>query len=385
MGLFRSLILLTSLCFSSLSFADDFGEEQPWITTNFTRTYMSTTLGLSNGIGSESVVSNLVSAGLIGSWNTEYATLNTQIEVSNDESAQIIKYMFADFGPGGYGMRIGRIQHLLGFYNQTRSIPCCAEFINQPPAIYREQFKQLASSGDGIQIYKIFDIDNWELGVNGTIAKPILNPMENIIAGHFNAAFPGEITDKSIVKGLNFTVLSPSRETQLRYDITHLDFEFKSQVPFISSGNLSTMVHTIGARKFFNEFDITVEGILVDQTGPVWDSYFNNLFGGKDGHPIGTVVSVRHRPSDHDQLSIYVDSWVSSSADPTGKKQSATTGLPEHRFYVKSTGISWRHKYDNKWFSTLQYTLGQGSNSHFYNDTPEKNWSAVQLRISKAW
>jgi hypothetical protein len=327
---------------------------------------------------------NAFSIGAIGVVSMGPVNFNAQIEQNNEKGSRLIQHAFFDIGPGNYGVRLGRVQHLLGFYNQTRSIPCCSDFINLPPAIYREQFKQLATSGDGVQGYYIADIDSWEVGINVTLAKPILSPMENIIAGHFNTVFPGEFTNKSLVKGLNITILSPDRTTQLRYDHIHLDFVFDSEFPPIASGKMNTIVHTAGVRHFYTHSDVTLEGILVQQNSNVWDSFFA-LTGGRLGNPVGAMLSYRYRPTDNNQIATYADLWCSGAEDCSGEKRSQLTGMPAHNFYVRSVGVAWRHKYPDKWYSNLQYTRGQGSNAHYYDQPHEKDWQILQLRISKAF
>ena len=175
------------------------------------------------------------------------------------------------------GLRVGRVRHLLGFHNLKRENPRDADYIWHPPAIYREQAAHMATSGDGAQAYAKFPVAEWDVGLNLTHVKPVLEPMRESVAIIFGDSRVGTFTSDSRITGINLSVASPDHRFEFRYDFTRLNLDFRpaASMFFLRPGLTDTQMHTIGARYYVtDDFDVTAERITVRNRGAeVWDSF----------------------------------------------------------------------------------------------------------------
>jgi len=60
-----------------------------------------------------------------------------------------------------FGIRVGRLKNPFGFYNDTRDVPFTRPSILLPQSIYFDRTRNLALSGDSVQIYGDFSHPKW--------------------------------------------------------------------------------------------------------------------------------------------------------------------------------------------------------------------------------
>jgi hypothetical protein len=350
-------------------------------TVNYSLYYLNATISKSNNIE----VDSTASAGVVASLYHDIATFNFNLE-TNTGDEQLVKYAFLDFGNGTQGLRLGRVQHLLGFYNQVRGIPHIEDFVYHPPALYLDYIEQFERSGDGVQIYKFFDVNFWELGMQAYIAKPVILSNDDLKGVFFKSNLPGKITDKSLMQGFSVNLKSPDRTDEFRFDTIRLDFDYDSYMePFVKSGKLDTTIYTFGYRRYFDSSDLTIEVMGADQKGPVWESFLALTNPPDKKEPMGLMLSYRKRFSPANSINAWVDIWCSDPSDCSGKDQAEFMGLPEHLFYVKSIGINWKHHFTKELCLSSQYVYGVGSNAHKWDEPRHKYWDIIQFSLTRVF
>ena len=284
------------------------------------------------------------------------------------------------------GLRVGRVRHLLGFHNLKRENPRDADYIWRPPAIYREQAAHMATSGDGAQGYVKVPVAEWDVGVNLTHVKPVLEPMKESVAIIFGDNQVGTFSGDSRITGVNLSVASPDHRLELRYGYTRLNLDFHPSpvLFFLTPGFTDTQMHTFGARYYItDDFDVTVERIKVRNKGAaVWDSF--HAVWPVQGDPGGYALTFRWRPSDRTQVAFTADKWCTDESDCAGRR-GAGFNIPSHAFYSKSYTAALRYRIDEHWATTLQVMRVEGSNTELSELPRRAATNRVGLRVSYSW
>jgi hypothetical protein len=299
---------------------------------------------------------------------------------------------FGDFGNGNYGIRAGRVQHLMGYFNQRRNLPFSTDFITLPPSIYRDQLRDLASSGDGFQAYATFAVKDWELRTQVTEAIPVLYPIDDLMWVFVGSNEGVGFNRGSRIHGTNLTLVSPSRNLQFRYDRQHLDFNLDSNLFWLESGKYEVVVNLLGVRWFVREdFDLTLEQVMSYAYGPIIDT-ISNISLNQHITNRGYALTARYRPSPKWEINAYVDRYCHDDSDCGGNLQSSVAIGPYDipaRWYVESRGIFARYKIDPTLSIAAQYTVGKGIEAHFANDPSKNNdntgWSALTFMLVKTF
>jgi hypothetical protein len=309
--------------------------------------------------------------GLGASYRNDYFDIQGLLMDTKDGPYQLvgIRYLYLETQTktgeaSSVGLRVGRVRHLLGFHNLKRENPRDSDYIWHPPAIYREQAAHMATSGDGAQVFTRFPVAEWDVGINLTHVRPVLEPMKESVAIIFGDSQVGTFTNQSRITGVNLSVASPDHRFELRYDFTRLNLDFRpnAALSFLQPGFVDTQMHTIGARYYLtNSFDVTAERITVRNRGvDVWDSF--HAAWPVNGNPGGYSLTFRWRPTDRSQLSLTADKWCTDETDCAGSR-GASMGIPSHAFYSKSLTASFRYRIDEHWATTLQVMRVEGSNT----------------------
>lgn len=227
------------------------------------------------------------------------------------------------------GVRLGRVNHVLGFYNEPRNFPFSRKWEFPPQGIYRDGFHYLARSGDGAQFYARYDRGGVSLDAELTFARPHLYPMPSIVEGHLLMPV-GNFAEGSRVRGVNLGLKAHDLGTYLRYDQTLLDFEHAQ------FGGFETYVHYIGARQQIGPRNaLTAEYIMVDKHGPGWTAATGLP---KAPNSSGYSVTWDHDFNDTWSASLGYDAFQIDNGDPTCKN--TLPGIPAHRGCHRSVNVA---------------------------------------------
>lgn len=331
--------------------------------------------------------------GLIGSLDQGTHSLKFQVESReegglSDGQPRLI-YGFLDIkAEDRYGVRLGRVQYQNGFGNRVRNIPDIAQWINNPPAMGREQFKYVMLSGDGIQLYGNHSSDSgYTTDLEVSYTRPIFYPgreAEYLMFGDPNiASFEAK---KSVFKSYNLTLANPTREHVFRYDYTDFDFYAKSHV--LGNGTAGSIIQTLSYRYFHGNHIFTGQALRASVYGSLWNNY-NQIFG-NNGDGVGYEFSYIWKPDSRREYSVYVDYYCAQSKDCNGQKTEVNTGVPAHQFYSRSRGVSVKYRLTSEFTIQTQFSQGVGTAANSYSNMVgdslgDKNWRLLQLRLIYSW
>jgi hypothetical protein len=315
-------------------------------------------------------------------------TIGTTDEPGLEDNRLVVKYALADRQWDlGYnaslGVRVGRVPHTLGFFNNTRNAPQAGQFIYLPEGIYREQFKWLAMSGDGGQVYynKIYNKD-LQIDFTGTWTKANLSANREVVSGHFNTPTVGEFNyNKSEVRGL--TIEGRYQCTKFYYNWINLYFWLKPDFPFstfVQEGRADTNVHVVGAKQYINQFEVGAEYLVVKLHDKVWQDIRANT--SKYGDPTGWVISGVWHYNDKLDLAAYHSEYYTAIGDKSGQNQSTFSMMPADWFYVRADSVAAKYKIDNKWTLRTQYTRGRGAEPFLktLNPAVSQKWNYLAMQ-----
>jgi hypothetical protein len=142
--------------------------------------------------------------GINGSWRP-LSNLQTSMQVvyrragRTDESDLRLDFGFLDYSflsdaENLAGLRLGRVVNPYGLYNDTRDMPFTRPSIFLPQSIYFDVNRQLALSGDGIQLYGEHrsKIGDFLLQINGVYPRTNDPDLKQVIAPGVSGKLDGE-------------------------------------------------------------------------------------------------------------------------------------------------------------------------------------------------
>ena len=248
---------------------------------------------------------------------------------------------------GMVGVRLGRYSYNYGFYNATHNSPVYRDMEFPPQGLYRDGFRYMTRSGDGIQLYgKNAPDHNWSIEVDVGIGKPVLYPQEDIAQTFILNKDAGEFTSDSRVKSMNVTVSNRDGGWSLKYGYLLMDYKFSS--PLIDGGDAFPMrprSNYLGIRKYFECGDLTVEYMQTKMGYTKWDdisSPSNYDWGGVEGY----AITYKHYVNDQVSAIIGYDQWLVNTKDPYGNRMESNSNgeVPSQAMHHRSinTGIVYR-------------------------------------------
>ena len=294
--------------------------------------------------------------------------VSSNIDGETDQGKPRVGYAFGEIhtDDGSTGVRIGRVNHFLGFYNQPRNNPLYRETELPPQSIYRDGFKYLAKSGDGIQAFHQVEFDqNYVLNLEATIAKPMLYPMKDILQGFVIDSSHGNFSrDHSTVRNYTVSLEDRRRNFTVMYNRVELDFMLHGSRQSSLDGRFKSTVNYFGVRKYFDFGDITGEYILVEQDGDGWRKAMSPYPSDRRGKPSGYAVTYRHYFFDQLTGTIGYDEWWCNSKDKDGKILSSVTGgaVPAAATYHKSLNLGMKYRISSDKAVRVEWHRVRGTN-----------------------
>ena len=312
---------------------------------------------------------------------SEYADVRTIISLNadgHDDRARInIGLLDLHNSKQNYGLRIGRIQHELGFYTSQLNWAPARDLYLAPQGIYRENFRYMLRSGDGVQAYYKFNIsDVAQLSTELSYTKPVLYPMEDIVKVWGNIG--GELNNsESTSRGINVVLDLPKLNTTFRYDQQQLNYEIqKTILGGVFNGAINTRGNYLGGRTELSDtVDVTYEYIIVQKYGSTYDTLAK--FAESRGadftkeNAVGYGLSGSWQIVPEFKLIAGYSAFFPNPSDKDGSKMSSVTGIPAHNYYMKDTFIGGKYRKD-KWISTLEYHYMDGTATLSLKDSLEK-------------
>jgi hypothetical protein len=296
-----------------------------------------------------------------------------------------VNYALADLhdssetGRVTYGARVGRIKLGMGTMNDTRENPVLRDLDFAPQGLYRDQFRDMATMGDGAQLYVSHAFDNGKLfTVEYGQVRPIISSddQDDVVNVLFNIPQnSGKIDNSdSKIKTLSLQYAVPASGWIFRYDRVSMDYSYVANPAsiysrFVPSGQMETTVNYYSARKYFmNGVDITGEVIKVDRRKPLWDKV---LEGRGYGDPYAFSVLVRYKPDERWTLYGNYNAWYTDINDRSGEKHGSIPGnAPASRYRYQDFNVGFKYNSRDHWIYRMSFHAIRGTNTLSLDDNP---------------
>ena len=250
---------------------------------------------------------------------------------------------------GMHGIRLGRYSYDYGFYNAARNNPMYRDMELPAQGMYRDGFKYMTRSGDGLQAYTKFHLNaDYSVEFDAGYGKPVLYPQKDIVQSFVMDKNAGEFTQDSTVISFNTTLDNRSHGVVLKLGYLIMDYKFST--PLIDAGHAFPMKahnYYAGARKYFTFGDFTLEFMQTHMGHTKWDDLAplpNYVWGGVRG----TNMTYKHYVTEQISLTIGYDTWQVNKADSRGKNMEHESHgtVPAGAMYhnSKNFGISYREQ-----------------------------------------
>jgi len=113
----------------------------------------------------------------------------------------MLSYSFLDSPTNQAGFRVGRVLNPYGFYNETRDVAFTRPSILLPQSIYFDRTRDLALSGDGVQLFAQTRGDLGDFGFQVNIGQPRTDDDSRTERAILGTDFPGELKGQPSVLG----------------------------------------------------------------------------------------------------------------------------------------------------------------------------------------
>lgn len=262
------------------------------------------------------------------------------------DGTPVIDYAIADFHDinQDYGMRLGKVSHSSGFYNELINVPSFRGLEISPQGLYRDDIRNFLRSGKGVQIYAgLPTAYGWQPTLEATRSQAVTR--DQVGLNHLIFSIPlGTFVDGSILTELS--VKAVNKGTTFRYDLDHTSLNFIGNYPYATVGTYTHNVHRFGARQYFETGDLTAEYSVIKL-----QHCDNRACPGIK--PVAYDITYKHYLTDNLTLIVEADAYFTDYGDRNGTIQSrgyAAMGLtirPEF-FYSKSMALGLKYS-TNKW------------------------------------
>lgn len=264
-------------------------------------------------------------------------------------------------GDSSMGIRLGRVKNFYGYHNATRDNAAARDLDYPSQALYREAFKALSTSGDGIQLYAETKNAWGSWTIELTAARPILKPQAEIVNGFFGYPARGYYESRGIgLLGTSLEWVSPGYRWGAYYSRNSLDLTYNPSADDqikVNRGSMDSVLHTVGVRKYFDDWDLTFEALFIEQNGTVWDQLQPNP-NNKRFKPFGGSVEARYHATANLTYYVGYNVWHNNFYDRRGMGNNL--GLPAHRFYSQDVNVGFKWSFHDDWIlrSELHHVKG---------------------------
>lgn len=274
------------------------------------------------------------------------------------------------------GIRIGRIQHELGFSTAQYNWAPSRDLYLPPQGIYRENFRYLVRSGDGAQLYTKRKVGDWYL--TGEIMyspRPVLYPMQDITKV-WNGIGGTIDPHTSYTRGIHLSAESQQLNTIFMYDQQRLNFNIVGTQYGLFDGAVNTTGHYFGTKtELTDTVDVTLEYMRITKDGNSWEAMDRLAcvrgveYTMSDSVAYGAQLSWQVNPKY--KVIGGVSAFYAYPADKHGKHTSTALGGKPQDYYSEDMYVGAKYRYDH-WVSTLEWHHTQGTTTMLLADSKTK-------------
>lgn len=246
-----------------------------------------------------------------------------------------------EFGLGA-GVRVGRLKHPYGFFNETRDVVATRPGILLPESIYVSYLREVIHSSDSVGLYAHHALDQGTVSFDSTFGKPIVDndTVRSLLGGN---PTNGELdNDRVFVSRLSFEHGSGLWRSAFSYARFQGDFTPGAGEPYLAGeAEMEQMLLSL---------ELNYEGWQVLSEYQWRDITYRKIFFNtnivKEGLAYYTQLSYQFTP----KFNLYLrrDHIYQDKHDKDGTKNAAMTGRPAHDGFSKEmvVGIRYEPSYD---------------------------------------
>jgi hypothetical protein len=298
-----------------------------------------------------------------------------------------------DAGNTSYNLRVGRVKLSMGTLNDTRDNPAVRDMDFAPQGLYRDQFREMATAGDGIQVAAAHTFQN-----GSTLSSEVSRVRPLIVDGDQNDTVnvllnipqnSGKVNNnQSNIQAFSLQYTIPAAGVVLRYDKVAMNFRYEANPAlfysrFVSSGELNTIVNYYSVRKYFmNGVDVTGEMIKVDREGELWNKV---LEGRNYGAPYAFSLLLRYKPCPKWTYYTNYNVWYTDITDRSGERHASIPGNPPAaRYRYKDFNFGFKYSTGNGWIYKMSFHNIRGTNTLSLDDNPDMEAMVDHYRMVTA-
>jgi hypothetical protein len=312
--------------------------------------------------------------GLYGTYQlNQDVSLRGMVSRIGDDDRQVrINYLLADIGIVNNGtldsgIRIGRVNYVQGFYNESRNAPDSRdwEFPNQ--SIYPDMSRYFMRSGDGFQPYLRLTFEDSLLDLEASYLKTYNYPEDDISEVFYMTPNVKFNANDGRILGFNSGLIYLPTNTRLRYYVSKVIL--KVDQGYVNNGKTEQLINYLGLDQHYGATDIKLEYMTTDEFGiPL-----SNHKGTAEAIDITQDLSSRFS-----LLYSYDQGWINNK-DRKGYIMNPTTPAMAYQ-NTRSVGLIYRY---NKWKLRGEYHNVHGTymldpdRNIISNEKPNWNYSVL--------
>jgi hypothetical protein len=222
------------------------------------------------GQSRDSVSLEFWEVGINGSWRpTNDLLLSGQLTsrragAEDDGSIRVdyalLSYTLIDEPKGRAGFRVGRVLNPLGFFNETRDVAFTRSSILLPQSIYFDRTRDLALSGDGLQLFANRTLGSGDLAFQLNWGLPVTDDDERSERSLLGFDFPGKLEGRPSIFGRLIYEYGGGR---LRFGVSggsvRVDYEPGSSLDPLPKGEFDFQPLIFSAQLNAEKFSLTSE------------------------------------------------------------------------------------------------------------------------------
>ena len=171
--------------------------------------------------------------------------------------------------------------------------------------------------------------------------------------------------DRSGIQSFGVKLTFPHHGAIVRYDRVTMDYKYVGNPSsfysrFIPSGDMKTTVNYLSLQKYFDRFDVTVEGVMVERRGLVWDTVLRDT---GYGDPYGMSLLWRYHVSNALTVHANYNVWYTDIKNRDGTKHASKSGnAPAERYFQRDFNVGFKYT-DGPWVLKGSYHRIHGTNT----------------------
>ncbi len=280
------------------------------------------------------------------------------------------------------GLRVGRIKHLLGFYNDTRDIAFTRSGAVLPQSIYQDRIRDISISSDGVAAYLRKSTDMGYFNFDLQLGRPQAGTSTELAL--LGRDWEGEFDDSRLWL---FRALYETPTNGFRVAFTYVDatmpFDAASTDPFNNS-EVDFSVIGLSAQWNFEHWSLTSELMYEkpDRTG------FGGLYNPSSTKAETFYMQLDHRLSSQWSAFLRYDMVYADVKDKSGEQfENSGSGRKAHQRYAKDWTLGVGYQPNQNWLFRAEWHHIKGTAWLPILDNPvsadtEENWDLAILQAS---